>query len=324
MNILYALALTFAVSIACRHLFDYQLPGFGVLTLYLLFYWLVGRLRRSVTPEEFPGDRAPDRSQWPVSGPWRHLGSGPGGIIFSGLFLFTNMLSMLNPFQLIQLMRQLIGNERLQQREKKLSSHGVDYQTTMDYRLPFRGEWLLFNGGLTPKTSHSWNILGQRFALDFVQADADFCRHRNSGTRPEDYFGYGQEILAAADGKVVHVENRIANAPLVGWGMCDFTARSFVGNHVVIQHAEHEYALYAHLIKGSVCVNPGDSVTQGQVIGQCGNTGHSSEPHLHFHLQDSANIFQGLGLPIRFGNIKIDRQRLETGYLSAGQRVENA
>jgi hypothetical protein len=144
---------------------------------------------------------------------------------------------------------------------------------------------------MTPKTSHSWDVLGQRFALDFVQADAAFARHRGRGTHPGDDDCYDAPILAAADGIVVAVEQRIGLAPLLGWGVCDFTARSFIGNHVLIEHAEGEYALYAHLVKDSATVRPGDRVLHGQTIGRCGHTGHSTEPHLHFHLQDSADLF---------------------------------
>lgn len=69
---------------------------------------------------------------------------------------------------------------------------------------------------MTPRTSHSWEVPGQRFALDFVVCDADFRRHSGRGTEVTDYFAYGLSIRAAADGQVVTVENRIGNAPLVG------------------------------------------------------------------------------------------------------------
>ncbi|MBD3222320.1 peptidoglycan DD-metalloendopeptidase family protein [bacterium] len=194
----------------------------------------------------------------------------------------------------------------------------------MVYSLPFRGEWLVYNGGRTPRSSHSWDVLGQRFALDLVVADADLRRHAGRGTRPEQYFCHGRDILAAADGEVIAVEDRVRTAPLLGWGFCDITARSFVGNHVVIRHADEEFALYAHLIRGSLTVRPGDRVARGEIIGRCGHTGHSSEPHLHFHVQDTADLFEGMGRPVRFSALEVDGAPVDEAYLVAGNRVRPA
>ena len=176
--------------------------------------------------------------------------------------------------------------------------------------------------GYTPKTSHSWDLLGRRFALDFVQANEAFERHTGRGTRAEEYLCYEREILAAADGTVVRAESRVRQASL-GWGVCDFTARSFVGNHVLVEHAEGEFALYAHLIRGTVTVAPGGRVIRGQVFGRCGHTGHSAEPHLHFHLQDSADLFGGMGLPVRFSRLFVDGEPADEVLLMAGNRVES-
>jgi murein DD-endopeptidase MepM/ murein hydrolase activator NlpD len=164
-------------------------------------------------------------------------------------------------------------------------------------------------------------VLGQRYALDFVKADAAYRRHRGRGTHPGDYHCYGEEIVAAADGHVVATEARVGTSPLVGWGICDFTARSFLGNHVLVDHGNGEFGLYAHLVPGSVTVRPGQSVRQGQTLGRCGHTGHSSEPHLHFHLQDSADLFRGMGLPVRFHDLKVNGSSVDAVHLTAGQRV---
>jgi murein DD-endopeptidase MepM/ murein hydrolase activator NlpD len=262
----------------------------------------------------------PDYSWLPTSGPIGRFGQY--GLMFT--FFTSQLLVLLNPFQVVQMFRQLAGNAALQAREKKTGDDGTGYISKVRYRLPFHGQWLLYNGGMTPKTSHSWDVLGQRFALDFVVCDAEFRRHSGRGTDVTDYYAYGLPIVAAADGEVVAVENRIGDAPLVGWGLCDFTARSFIGNHVLIRHAQGEYGLYAHLIRGSIELRPGDRVEAGQPLGRCGHSGHSSEPHLHFHLQDSADLFKGMGLPITFHDLEIDGVQHETAHLTAGQRVCNA
>jgi hypothetical protein len=232
-NIIIALALTFLVIIGIQLLFAYALPGFLVVVVYLLLYCLIQRVRRSKQSPVFPNDAAPDRSAWPLPGPLSRASPTVGGILFMTLFWVTNLASLLNPFQLAQIIRQLIGNERMKAREKRTGDNYTEYQAKTSYCLPFRGDWLVVNGGMTPKTSHSWDILGQRFALDFVQADDQFCRHVGAGTRLDDYHCYRQPIHAAADGTVVSVENRISDAPFVGFGICDFVARNFFGNYVI-------------------------------------------------------------------------------------------
>lgn len=265
---------------------------------------------------EQAAERAVDRSGWPISGPIGRF----GGVGVTAVFFTTQLLALLNPFQMLEAARQCVGNGSLRRREARSRDDGRSYRTKAVYTLPFAGEWLLYNGGHTPRTSHSWSMLGQRFALDFVQANAAFERHTGRGTRAEEYFCHGREILAAADGTVVRTENRVRRA-FLGWGVCDFTARSFIGNHVLIEHAEGEYALYAHLIRGSVTVARGERVRRGQALGRCGHTGHSTEPHLHLHLQDSADPFWGMGLPMRFSGLLVDGAPADETLLTAGVRV---
>ncbi len=323
-NILIALALTFVVVTSIQLFSPLEVAGVVVVAIYLILYAILQWQHRFRKQRSFPHDTAPDRSSWPLSGPFRRLGPTFGGCLFLCVFWITNILSIFNPFQLVQIIRQMIGNARLEKREKRTGESGVNYKTKSRYHLPVHGEWLVFNGGYSPKSSHSWELLGQRFALDLVKADPTFCRHSGSGMRLEQYYCYSQDILAAADGRVVGVENRVSDAPFVGWGFSDFTARHFAGSHVIIQHAEGEFALYAHLIKGSICVRTGDQVKRGERIGQCGHSGHSSEPHLHFHLQDSPSLFQGMGLPVTFCDLHVDGKNLASGYIRATQRVRNA
>ena len=234
----------------------------------------------------------------------------------------SQLACLLNPYQVKQVLQQIAGNRRLQELERATGDDGTGYRTKARYSLPFSGRWLVAGGGTTPSTSHSWEILGQRFALDFVQADSALKRHSGSGTKPQEYRCYGADILAAADGVVSGIENGVGASPLLGWAIRDFTARHFVGNHVVIEHAEGEFALYAHLIKGSITVLPGERVSRGQVIGRCGHSGHSSEPHLHFHLQDSGDLWNGMGLPVQFHDLIVNGTPLDRLQLTAGQWVE--
>lgn len=322
LRILIALGLTAAVAFTLQLGFDLRLPGWAVVAVYLLLYFVLEHRdrKRESAQSARRGDLEepdPDYSWLPTSGPIGRFGQH--GLMAA--FFGSQLLVLFNPFQLVQLFRQIAGNAALQAREKKTGDDGRAYVSKARYRLPFDGEWLLYNGGMTPKTSHSWDVLGQRYALDFVVCDTGYKRHEGRGTRLTDYFAYGRPILAAASGEVIAIEDRIGDAPLVGFGLCDFTARSFIGNHVVIRHADGEYGLYAHLVRGSIEVRPGDRVEAGQPIGRCGHSGHSSEPHLHFHIQDSPDLFRGMGLPVTFHDIEIDGVPQATAQLTAGQRV---
>ena len=116
--------------------------------------------------------------------------------------------------------------------------------------------------------------------------------------------------------------DNIRDGFFVGYGVANFLCRNLAGNHVVIKHAEDEYGFYAHLVKNSIGLKPGDKVTRGQQVGRCGYTGQTLEPHLHFHLQDHPAFYQALGLPIQFTELVIDGQAVEgNARLSRGQRV---
>ncbi|MCW5911012.1 MAG: M23 family metallopeptidase [Cyclobacteriaceae bacterium] len=121
---------------------------------------------------------------------------------------------------------------------------------------------------------------------------------------------------------VIKAVNDKRNAPFVGYGILDFLTTSFIGNYVIIKHTANEYSFYAHLVKGTVTVKKGDVIVQGQIIGKCGHSGYSSEPHLHFHLQDRADFYTAKGLPVRFSNIFLDGNKSkESIFISAGNRV---
>ncbi len=174
--------------------------------------------------------------------------------------------------------------------------------------LPLSGRWLVFWGGDSRELNHHHDVPSQRFALDLVGVDENGKTKRGDGTRNEDYFAFGREVLAPADGKVIEVIDGVRdNTP---GSMNPFSA---VGNCVVIQHREGEVSLLAHFKQGSIVVKAGDQVKRGQLLGKCGNSGNSSEPHLHFHLQNSAIIQDGLGIRCAFQKVVVKQdQKTET------------
>ena len=169
-------------------------------------------------------------------------------------------------------------------------------------QLPFRGEWYVFGGGDNENVNHHVSAHGQRRAADIIIKGADDLSHKDTGRRNEDYFVYGKEILAAAPGTVVTAIDGVPdNEPGSMNPLCA------VGDCLIIDQGSNEYAVYAHLKPGSMRVHRGDKVRKGQVLALCGNSGNSSEPHLHFHLQDNAVLQDGAGITPYFTNVKCRR-----------------
>ncbi|MGQ9907642.1 MAG: M23 family metallopeptidase [Candidatus Flexifilum sp.] len=226
---------------------------------------------------------------------------------------------LLVPTMWPQVIRQIAGQNEAQPRAVAAPDA---YQQRVRYRLPFDGEWYIVNGGMTPDTSHSWDVIAQRYACDFVIADETLRRWRSDGRTVTDYLCYGVPILAPAAGAVAWVRDNVRDAPGPGTGWLDVLTPFFPGCTVVIQHAEDEYSFLAHLRPGSIIVRPGERVEAGQPIGQCGNSGHSTEPHLHFHIQDRADFWTAAGLPIAFDGVSVDGQAAaDDVYLIRGTRV---
>ena len=181
--------------------------------------------------------------------------------------------------------------------------HFYDYWTKIDtritYSLPFEGEWIAVNGGETPETSHSWGIINQRYAFDFIAIE-DLIGDEDETTEATycDFATYGRNIFAPADGVVILTQDNIPDSQIIG--QIDEQSPDFRGNFVVIQHSPVEYSFLLHLIPGSVTVAPGDQVTRCERIGRCGNSGHSTQPHLHFHIQNTPIFHYGKGLKVNF------------------------
>ncbi len=237
--------------------------------------------------------------------------------------------SLINPFLNVQGLLQLMGEWLTNAGQSRISAE--EYENKVEYRLPFQGIWKVANGGVSPETSHSWNINSQRYAYDLLMTDETGRSFSGEGKELKDYYCFGAPVLSPATGTVLRVQDGIRDYPGVGDYSIDWKTRDLRGNFVVICHAEGEYSLSAHLQKGSITVKAGDEVNAGQVIGRCGNSGYSTEPHLHFQLQDSANFFIAKGLPIRFvqfyradNSLEEPRELHENDYLERENWVQKS
>jgi len=148
--------------------------------------------------------------------------------------------------------------------------------------------------------------LAQRFAIDFNQLDADHRIFAGDRTLNPSYPGYGQPILAVADATVVASVDRypdqIPEAPT------GITLENAEENRVILDLGAGRYALYAHLKPGSIRVEAGEQVRQGQVLGELGNSGSSTGPHLHFHVMDAPSGLVADGLPYVFSDFDLTGQ----------------
>ena len=312
---LFSLITDWLIAISLLGVLGYLIPGLESLRLLFLLFPL-GLLARALQPRQRAARDAaePSLPDLPLNEPARR--GGP--LRFAARLALSQALILINPLQMAQVIAQIVGQVIISRR----ALPDTDYVQQARYTLPFRGEWLVYNGGVTPADSHSWDVLTQRYAYDFVIADAALRRHSGDGRALTDYFCYGRDVIAPADGEIITVRDGVRDTPHPGSGWIDFLSPDFRGNFVIIKHAEGEYSFLAHLIPGSIVVRVGQRVQRGQIIGRCGNSGHSTEPHLHFHLQDRPSFWLAAGLPLKFDDLIIDgAPQDQARYLTRGARV---
>lgn len=185
--------------------------------------------------------------------------------------------------------------------------------------LPFRGRWLARNSPARRVPSHGTDLFGVTYAIDFIAVDERgwpaprTWRTALAVEPPEAFRGFGAPILAPAAGTVVAVHDgeqdhsaRRSQIMLVHYllgqaGRARAGPAAVAGNHVVIALGRGgPFVLLAHLRRGTVRVAPGESVSPGQQLGECGNSGNSTQPHVHVQVTDSTDWPHARGLPMAF------------------------
>jgi tRNA A-37 threonylcarbamoyl transferase component Bud32 len=150
---------------------------------------------------------------------------------------------------------------------------------------PFRGEWLVVHGGRSGLLNAHHGFVCQRDALDLERL-VDGHERTGSERKLESYPSWNEVLYAPAAGKVVKAVN---DQPDLAVGEMD--PGNPAGNHVVLDLGNGRFVLMAHLQQGSVLVVPGDQVHVGQALARCGNSGNTSQPHLHLQVQSQVEIF---------------------------------
>lgn len=187
---------------------------------------------------------------------------------------------------------------------------------SIDVEYPFAGRWVVQNSPADRVPSHGTVLFATAYAIDFVPVDG---AGRTAPVRfgslvrpeaPEKFIGFGRPILAPVEGVVVAVHDTeddhpaYRGLPSIGYALTQRRRAAagwvaLAGNHVLLEHAGAVIAL-CHLQRRSIQVRAGQRVQIGDVLGRCGNSGNSTEPHVHVQAIDSRHIDSARAVPLTF------------------------
>ncbi|QCB23360.1 M23 family metallopeptidase [Streptomyces sp. SS52] len=190
---------------------------------------------------------------------------------------------------------------------------------------PVTGRWSALNSPADRTPSHGVHAYGQTFAIDLVAEPAPGARPGFRALWPlarrnHHFPAFGAPLLAVADGTVVRADDgqrdhlsRTSLPALLYLMLVEGSARELagarriVGNHLVLDLGGGTYAMYAHVRRGSFSVREGDRVRAGQLLARCGNSGNSTEPHVHFQLMDGPDPDTARGVPFTWRGVGVPR-----------------
>jgi len=166
---------------------------------------------------------------------------------------------------------------------------------------------------------HGHAYIAQRYAIDWVKyrvVNGEGITWSGREDKNSSYLCYDAPIYSVAAGRVVDALDGIPeNVPHSGKVAISVNFANAAGNHVVVDIGYGLYALYAHMRPGTLKVKTGDVVKAGELIGHVGNTGNSTEPHLHMHIDDQPSFLAGQGVPYEFDHFEAS----DTTRVIAGQ-----
>jgi hypothetical protein len=184
-------------------------------------------------------------------------------------------------------------------RPKPLGIPLLERNTTI-MSLPFNGEWFVYWGGVTETQNYHVNEVTQQYAYDIMKVK-DGASHDGDPMNNESYFAYGEEIIAPCAARVIRVIDGVPdNIP------GEANPQELTGNTIVLQTDRDEFVLMAHLMKGSIIVEEGQDISKGEILAKCGNSGNSTEAHLHLSLQNAADMEDSIGAKLYFDRIEVN------------------
>ncbi|MBC7878744.1 MAG: M23 family metallopeptidase [Anaerolineales bacterium] len=204
---------------------------------------------------------------------------------FSRLLIMTLLVAVLSLFPIILLIKPVAY-------PASIASTTPSATVRLPANVPLKVLW----GGDKLENNYHAKTPDQRWAYDLGVAP-----YLTGSSNLEDYGCYGIPVVAPVDGLVTYAHD---GEPDMTPGVLSKNFQAPLGNHAVIQLKTGTYLVIAHLKEGSVVIKTGNTVQEGQVIGQCGNSGNTSEPHIHIHHQrQDPVVYPGdlsEGLPLYF------------------------
>lgn len=162
---------------------------------------------------------------------------------------------------------------------------------------PVAGEWIVLQGGRTSLVSHHVAAYNQKHALDLVRLEGGQIFNDDGDIGNEDWFSWEQPLFAPVAGTIVAAEDGTEDS--VGLNLVSDPEKA-TGNHVIIETEDGRFVLLAHIRNGTVSVAKGDAVVAGQPIGEVGNSGNTTAPHLHMQVQTHASTWDEANRSVPF------------------------
>ncbi|MGA7913887.1 MAG: M23 family metallopeptidase [Candidatus Acidiferrales bacterium] len=200
----------------------------------------------------------------------------------------------------------------------------VDKKPVVVIAPPLEGENLVAGNGpsntsahrraLIPVDGHAY--ISQRYAIDWVEAFPDGKTYQGDANENKNYKIYLAEIHSVADGVVTETKDGIPqNVPGANSRAVPITLETVGGNHMIVDIGGGRFAFYAHMQPGSLRVKVGEHVKTGEVLGLVGNTGNSTEPHLHFDICDASSMLACEGLPYALASFEVTGKAEDEGKI---------
>lgn len=191
-------------------------------------------------------------------------------------------------------------------------------RNTTEMILPFKEEWTVFWGGDTKELNYHVESEAQKNAFDIVITDKNGKSFKTDGKTNEDYYAFGKELIAPCDAEVVlSVDGIKDNIP------GELNPIYIPGNTVILKTENNEFLVFAHFKQNSIVVKQGQKVKQGELLGLCGNSGNSSEAHLHFHIQNIEDMNKATGAKSYFSEILVNGELKKDYSPIKGEKVKN-
>ena len=172
--------------------------------------------------------------------------------------------------------------------------------------IPVRGVWVAGHAGEHEGLNYHNATKSQKYAIDIVKVGPDGKFYQNEGRLLKDFYTFTSPIYAPADGQITQV---VDNLPNIGVTFTPSDTANPAGNHIVLKIDENTYVFLAHLDSASVLVDSGMTVRAGELLASAGNSGNTSWPHLHMHVQDypTLSFDSATGIPFRFKEMALKR-----------------